>query len=93
MLVAILVLVVTSLMLVSAFARGWVPAVDVLGSWIFLAPIAWGIIAVPMTLLAPPWMVVSWASLLWIVPIIAFLVDAAINHPLDFILTAPPAVA
>ena len=91
--IAILVLVVSSFLLLGAFARGLTPAVDLVGSWIFLAPIAWGIIAVPLTLFAPTWMVIMWIGSIWAAPIVAFLVDSAINHPLDLILSAPPAAA
>ena len=91
--IAILVFIVTSFLLIGAYVRGWIPAVDLLGNWVFLAPIAWGMIAIPMTLFAPAWMVAIWIGSIWAAPIVIFLIDAAIHHPLDLLLAAPQAVA
>ena len=91
--IAILVFVLTSLMLATTYVRGLIPAVKLLGNWLFLAPIAWGILAIPMTLFAPTWMVTMWIGSIWAAPIAIFLIDATIHHPLDLILAAPPAVA
>lgn len=87
--IAILVLVASSLMLVSVYVRGWIPAVDAIGGWLFLAPIAWGLIAIPMTLFAPPWIMAIWIGSIWAGPIVIFLVDAAMRHPIDLIFAAP----
>ena len=91
--IAILVFIVTSFMLVTTHVRGWLPAVELLGNWLFLVPIAWAILAIPLTLFAPTWMVQIWIGSIWAAPIVIFLIDSAIHHPLDLILAAPPAVA
>jgi hypothetical protein len=93
MLIAILVLVVTSFLLVTTYVRGWIPAVATFGSWLFLAVIAWGLIAIALTLMAPGWPVAMWVAVAWLGPIVLFLVDAAVNRPLELILALPPVAA
>ena len=91
--IAILVFVLTSLMLATTYVRGLIPAVKLLGNWLFLAPIAWGILAIPLTLFAPTWMTQIWIGSIWATPIVIFLIDSAIHHPFDLILAAPSAAA
>ena len=92
--IAILVFIVTSFMLISAYVRGWLPAVMLLGSGLLAVPIVWavgtlGLIATG----APPTLVIMAIGSIWAAPIAIFLVDAAINRPLDLLLTLPPVAA
>ena len=93
MLIAIAVLVISSFMLVSVYARGWIPAVNAMGSWLLAIPIVWGIVAIAFTILAPPWLVMTWIAAAWVAPIAMFLIDAAIKHPIDLVISLPPTMA
>ena len=93
MLIALVVLVLTSFLLISTYVRGWIPAVATFGRWLFLAIIAWGLIAIALTLMAPGWPVAVWVAVAWLGPIVLFLVDSAVNRPVDFMLALPPVAA
>jgi len=77
----------------STYVRGWIPAVAIFGNWLFVVVIAWGLIAIALTLTAPAWLVAMWIAASWLTPIMLFLLDAVINRPLELILALPPLAA
>lgn len=94
MLIAVAVLIISSFMLIGAHVRGWLPAVALLGSALLIVPFIWAIGTLSLIAIsAPPTLVITVIGSIWIIPIGVFVVDAAINRPIELLLVLPPAAA